>query len=102
MDFCELDGSRLMTEFTINGIIKICYKCNNIKEAKHEDTLIVTDYIKKNKSNVMDILKNGGTDNTNASVYNQCSVCDNKIVKMVYIGESMDVYYLCECGNVFK
>ena len=59
MDFCEIDGSRLTTEYTNSGIIKKCYMCGTMKDSKAEDTLILTEYIKKKKhNNNIEFLKN--------------------------------------------
>ncbi len=103
MDFCQLCGSFLVKELDINGINKKCFRCNAYKEAKAEDTLMFTEYIKKKKENInKELLKTGSSDNTNISIYKQCSKCEFQIVKMVFIGD-MQAYYLCEhCNNIFQ
>jgi|Laugresu1bdmlbdd_1035124.scaffolds.fasta_scaffold245538_1 hypothetical protein len=102
MDFCEIDGSRLTTEYTNSGIIKKCYMCGTMKDSKAEDTLILTEYIKKKKhNNNIEFLKNGKDDHINNCIYKECPKCKFQIVKMVYTGEDLKVNFICDCGNIF-
>jgi len=104
MNFCE-ECQDLLTRYTESGnLVYMCTGCDNIKEAKKEDTLIAEEIMFNTDDNIKfgDLIYNASYDLASNCVDFKCPNCKIDFINILRLGVDGCAIYICNCGKKYN
>lgn len=101
VQFCEQCGSKLTKQTYSGDVVFVCI-CKQSYPSLPKDTLMAEEYMEsgdsKLKYNVF--IENSAHDPTNKIIKRQCSECEKNFMKVIRIGSTEQIIYVCTCGAI--